>query len=141
MKKSLSKKPLKKVFQRPNIDPSLLKIGEAAKILGVSIDSLRRWEKAGKISTVKTAGGTRFYPAEELNRIRPGAVKIESIKIDQTPSTEELLKKISNQTSPSSSLQDHEVTKQSSQLNSEIATSDLHRTRNDVIDTPSLPSS
>src|SRR3990167_2897678 len=48
----------------------LIKIGEAAKILGVSIDTLRRWEKAGKIQTVRTLGGTRLYPLNKLQTLR-----------------------------------------------------------------------
>src|SRR3989344_5624583 len=39
-----------------------LKIGQASKTLGVSIDTLRRWEKSGKIKPVKSSGGTRLYP-------------------------------------------------------------------------------
>ena len=31
---------------------------EAARILGISISTLRRWEREGKIRTVRTAGGT-----------------------------------------------------------------------------------
>ena len=30
---------------------------EAAKILGVSIKTLQRWDKAGKIKCVRTVGG------------------------------------------------------------------------------------
>ena len=68
-----------------------LKIGQAAKALGVSIDTLRRWEKAGKIKAEKTAGGTRFYPLSELHRINAGSVKNYSA---QKQTTEELLKTI-----------------------------------------------
>src|SRR3989338_4009656 len=45
----------------------LVKIGEASKILGVSIDTLRRWEKAGKVKTIRTPGGTRLYPIRLLH--------------------------------------------------------------------------
>ena len=41
---------------------NFLKIGQTAKVLGVSIDTLRRWEKIGKITAIRTAGGTRLYP-------------------------------------------------------------------------------
>ncbi|MDR3299821.1 MAG: MerR family DNA-binding transcriptional regulator, partial [Candidatus Accumulibacter sp.] len=34
-----------------------LSIGEAAKALGVSITTLRRWEAAGRIEAGHTAGG------------------------------------------------------------------------------------
>ena len=45
-------------------------ISEAAKYLGVSPDTLRRWEKAGKISAPKrTAGGARRYSKELLDQI------------------------------------------------------------------------
>jgi len=44
------------------MNQKLLKIGEAAKFLGVSIDTLRRWDKAGKLSSVRTGNkGHRFY--------------------------------------------------------------------------------
>ena len=39
----------------------LISIGEAASILGVSIDTLRRWDKSGKLKSVKTIGGHRKY--------------------------------------------------------------------------------
>ena len=40
----------------------LIKIGDAAQLLGVSIDTLRRWDKAGTFSSVRTGTqGHRFY--------------------------------------------------------------------------------
>jgi len=50
---------------------SLVKIGEASKLLGVSIDTLRRWEKKGWIKAVKTPGGTRFYDISLIKKINP----------------------------------------------------------------------
>ncbi len=50
----------------------LVKIGEASKLLGVSIDTLRRWEKKGWIKAVKTPGGTRFYELNTLKKINTG---------------------------------------------------------------------
>ena len=38
-----------------------ISIGEAASILGVSIDTLRRWDKSGKLSATKSIGGHRLY--------------------------------------------------------------------------------
>ena len=43
-------------------------IGEAAKALGVSIPTLRRWETAGKIEVDHTAGKHRRY---DLAKLRP----------------------------------------------------------------------
>ncbi|OGN00791.1 MAG: hypothetical protein A3B91_04565 [Candidatus Yanofskybacteria bacterium RIFCSPHIGHO2_02_FULL_41_29] len=42
-------------------EKELISIGEAASILGISIDTLRRWDKSGKLSSVKTEGGHRKY--------------------------------------------------------------------------------
>src|SRR3990170_8122472 len=45
-------------------------IGEAAAFLGVSIMTLRRWTKSGKIHFIKTPGGFRRFPHDELVRIK-----------------------------------------------------------------------
>ena len=44
-----------------------IKIGEAAKILGVSIQTLRRWETTGYLTPHrKSKGNTRYYNLDEL---------------------------------------------------------------------------
>jgi len=43
-----------------------LNIGEASKYLGISIDTLRRWDKSGKLSAKRSAGGHRYYLQSEL---------------------------------------------------------------------------
>jgi molybdopterin-binding protein len=42
-----------------------LRIGEVAKALGVSIDTLRRWDAEGRVSFVRR-GNQRMLPAEQL---------------------------------------------------------------------------
>jgi len=45
----------------------LFKIGQAAKKLGVSVSTLRRWESEGSLVPArKTQGGTRYYSLEQL---------------------------------------------------------------------------
>lgn len=43
-----------------------LSISEAAYLLGVSTDTLRRWEKEGKISSTRTEGGHRRYDLTDI---------------------------------------------------------------------------
>ena len=44
-----------------------IKIGKAAEILGVTAQTLRRWERAGQLLPDKTSeGGTRYYDSERL---------------------------------------------------------------------------
>ena len=45
-------------------------IKQAAELLGVSDDTLRRWEAEGKIKPVRTKGNHRRYADDDLNRIR-----------------------------------------------------------------------
>ncbi|TRU69153.1 MAG: IS607 family transposase [Microcystis viridis Mv_BB_P_19951000_S69] len=44
----------------------LITIREASDLLGVSIKTLRRWEKQGKISPIRTYGGHRRFRREDL---------------------------------------------------------------------------
>ena len=44
--------------------------GEAAKTLGISLDTLRRWDSAGKIKTARDASNRRIVPADEIVRLR-----------------------------------------------------------------------
>jgi molybdopterin-binding protein len=45
------------------------RVGEAAEVLGVRVETLRRWERDGKLATERTAGGQRRVPAGELARL------------------------------------------------------------------------
>jgi molybdopterin-binding protein len=45
------------------------RIGQAADALGVRVETLRRWERAGKLRTERTAGGQRVVPAAEVARL------------------------------------------------------------------------
>jgi molybdopterin-binding protein len=45
------------------------RIGRAAEAIGVRVETLRRWERAGKLTTVRTSGGQRLVPAAEVARL------------------------------------------------------------------------
>ena len=45
------------------------RIGEAAELLGVRVETLRRWEREGKLRTTRTSGGQRRVPAAEVARL------------------------------------------------------------------------
>ena len=47
---------------------NLIRIGAAAAALGVGVDTLRRWEKAGRVTFVRQ-GGQRHMEAAELARL------------------------------------------------------------------------
>jgi molybdopterin-binding protein len=44
--------------------------GEAARLLGVSLDTLRRWDRKGRIRTERDAANRRVVPAAEIERLR-----------------------------------------------------------------------
>ena len=43
---------------------------EAAAALGISLDTLRRWDKSGRIKVERDAGNRRVVPASEIERLR-----------------------------------------------------------------------
>lgn len=45
-------------------------LSEAASELGVSVDTLRRWDRAGKLRTHRDAQNRRRVPRDELERLR-----------------------------------------------------------------------
>ncbi len=82
------------------------RIGEAAEILGVRVETLRRWERAGKLKTSRTSGGQRLVSATEVAkllakrgrpRVTAGSVRnrfpgvVTEIKRDKLAATVELL--------------------------------------------------
>mgnify|MGYP001566139212 FL=1 len=50
------------------MESELIPIGEAAIRLGVSIDTLRRWDESGKLrATRKSPGGNRYYSEKDID--------------------------------------------------------------------------
>jgi molybdopterin-binding protein len=50
-------------------DDQTLRIGQAAELLGIGIDTLRRWESDGRLATIRTEGGQRLVPIAEVSRL------------------------------------------------------------------------
>jgi molybdopterin-binding protein len=46
---------------------------EAASALGISLDTLRRWDKAGRIKVERDPSNRRTVRANEIDRVRGGA--------------------------------------------------------------------
>jgi molybdopterin-binding protein len=45
---------------------------EAARELGISVDTLRRWDRQGRIRTERDRSNRRLVPLEEIERLRGG---------------------------------------------------------------------
>ena len=71
-------------------------ISRASKELGVSIDTLRRWEREGKFTSERTPGGHRRYDLDQLQKIANKEREDEKITIIyarvSTPNKKEDLK-------------------------------------------------
>jgi molybdopterin-binding protein len=48
----------------------LLSAAEAARALGISLDTLRRWDRAGKIRVERDSANRRVVRAQEIERVR-----------------------------------------------------------------------
>jgi molybdopterin-binding protein len=50
-------------------EETMLRIGQAAELLGVSVATLRRWEADGTLATERGQGGQRNVPLSEVTRL------------------------------------------------------------------------
>jgi excisionase family DNA binding protein len=57
-------------YEQPD---DLLPIGDTARLLGVSVPTIRRWESEGKIAGTRTLGGQRRFSRSEIERVRLAA--------------------------------------------------------------------
>ncbi|MFA6454179.1 MAG: MerR family DNA-binding transcriptional regulator, partial [Microgenomates group bacterium] len=75
-------------------------IGEAARYLKVSIDTLRNWEDQGKISPSRTTGGQRKYLLSDLDKIKQTSIYL--INRDTKPFiAEEFIQTLTTEEKPS----------------------------------------
>ena len=58
------------------MDKRLVKIGEAARLLGTDPVTLRKWESTGELLPRKTKGGTRYYDVSELMGFSNGLINL-----------------------------------------------------------------
>jgi molybdopterin-binding protein len=47
----------------------LIQAGQAARALGISLDTLRRWDRGGRIRVVRDQANRRMVPASEVERL------------------------------------------------------------------------
>jgi molybdopterin-binding protein len=46
-----------------------VRIGRAAEMLGVTVDTIRRWSEGGRLTVTRTEGGQRMVPIQEIARL------------------------------------------------------------------------
>jgi molybdopterin-binding protein len=47
----------------------VMKAGDAARALGISLDTLRRWDKEGRITVTRDSANRRVVPRSEVERL------------------------------------------------------------------------
>lgn len=52
-----------------DVPDDALRIGQAAALLGVSVDTVRRWEDEGRMQMVRSGGGQRMVGMSEVQRL------------------------------------------------------------------------
>lgn len=60
------------ILKENEMKDKLIKIREAAEMLSVHTNTLREWDKAGKLKAVKTPGGQRRYLLSNIIKIMQG---------------------------------------------------------------------
>jgi len=46
----------------------MIKIGEAAKMIGVRRETLREWDEKGSLTAIRTPGNRRLYKLSDIDR-------------------------------------------------------------------------
>ena len=49
---------------------NVVRLGQAAELLGVSVDTLRRWEESGRLTVRRSAGRQRLVSLAEVRRLQ-----------------------------------------------------------------------
>jgi molybdopterin-binding protein len=57
------------VAHDPNAQAASVRVGRAAEMLGVGVETVRRWEAEGRLTTVRSAGGQRLVPIADVARL------------------------------------------------------------------------
>ena len=61
---------IQRILEKDFASERLLKMDEAAALLGVTTQTLRNWDKSGKLKAVRTDGGHRRFKEADINAIR-----------------------------------------------------------------------
>ena len=64
-----------------NMDSSYVSIGRAAKILGVSVTTLRRWDASGKLVAERTPSGRRMYKMSSISSFNPISLSHDAVEL------------------------------------------------------------
>jgi molybdopterin-binding protein len=60
---------LRGMTQLGNSPDPRLRVGQAAEMLGVSVETLRRWEAEGRLTMERSEGGQRLVEIEQVSRL------------------------------------------------------------------------
>ena len=55
--------------RNPNEASSRIRVGQAAEMLGVTVETVRRWESLGRLRIERSSGGQRLVPVAEVTRL------------------------------------------------------------------------
>jgi molybdopterin-binding protein len=61
-----------------------VRVGEAAELLGVSVDTLRRWTASGRLRVRRSAGGQRLVALADVRRLQEDRRKRERPTVAQS---------------------------------------------------------
>jgi molybdopterin-binding protein len=55
--------------QSDEVAPTRIRVGQAAEMLGVTVETLRRWESEGRLTMERSDGGQRLVGLDEISRL------------------------------------------------------------------------